>query len=146
MINADDVFDVLADTTRRRMLALLMAEDELSVAELCYAIDCSQPKASRHLAKLRDARVVSVRRDRVWKHYRLHPQLPAWAFQVLQTMTHSGEQASMLGRDLNRLATMPDRPIGAEHARATPQSTNVEYLPVRAAPATPNSVTPAPTV
>ena len=53
MIHDSDFFNVLSDETRRRMLALLMMEEELSVCELCFAVDCAQPKVSRHLAKMR---------------------------------------------------------------------------------------------
>ncbi|MEW9900520.1 metalloregulator ArsR/SmtB family transcription factor [Chitinivorax sp. PXF-14] len=110
MLSSNDFFDVLADATRRRILALLLAEEELSVAEIAHAIDCSQPKTSRHLAKLRDARITQVRRDRVWKYYRLQPQLPAWAFHLLQVMVQSSELSTRLNSDMIRLSAMADRP------------------------------------
>ncbi|WP_137937048.1 metalloregulator ArsR/SmtB family transcription factor [Chitinivorax sp. B] len=111
MITDIDFFNVLSDETRRRMLSLLLTEDELSVCELCHAVDCAQPKVSRHLAKMRQSKLLAVRRDGVWMYYRINPQLPAWAFKIVQLMAQAGESTQLLVRDRNRLLSMPDRPI-----------------------------------
>lgn len=134
MITDIDFFNVLSDETRRRMLSLLMTEDELSVCELCHAVDCAQPKVSRHLAKMRQSKLLSVRRDGVWMYYRINPQLPAWAFKIVQLMAQAGESTQLLMRDRNRLLSMPDRP--AREARpnaanaATPLQQRIAPAPV----------------
>lgn len=79
-------FDVLSDPIRRHILSLLLLHDERCVCDLNAALDASQPKVSRHLGVLREAGLVLVRRDGVWMHYRLHPDLPAWAVRVLWHM------------------------------------------------------------
>jgi len=84
VINAANLFRALADETRLRCLALLMAEGELCVCELTDAIRVSQPKISRHLATLRIAGIVNDRRSGQWIYYGLHPDLPAWARRVLR--------------------------------------------------------------
>jgi ArsR family transcriptional regulator len=76
-------FDALADPIRRRILALLLGADERCVCELHGALAAPQPKVSRHLGVLREAGLVLARRNGVWMHYRIHPQLPAWALRVL---------------------------------------------------------------
>lgn len=58
----------LADKTRLRLLNL-MAEDEICVCFFTEVLGESQPKISRHLAYLRNADVVSARRDGKWVHY-----------------------------------------------------------------------------
>lgn len=63
-------FRALADPTRLRLLNL-MANDEVCVCFLIEALGMSQPKISRHLAYLRQAGIVSARRDGKWMHYRL---------------------------------------------------------------------------
>ena len=78
------LFKALSDATRLRILALLAAEDELCVCDLTRALGLSQPMISRHLASLREAGIVSDRRAGVWVHYRLHPELPAWADNALR--------------------------------------------------------------
>lgn len=81
----ETLFQTLSDPTRLRILALLGARDELCVCDLTQALKLSQPMISRHLAQLRAAALVSDRRDGVWIHYRLRPDLPAWAQAVLRT-------------------------------------------------------------
>jgi DNA-binding transcriptional ArsR family regulator len=57
---ATDVFTVLAEPTRRRILDQLR-HDDCSVNELVEALAVSQPAVSKHLKVLRDAGFVSVR-------------------------------------------------------------------------------------
>jgi ArsR family transcriptional regulator len=106
----EDFFRTLADPTRLRCLLLLAAEDELCVCEFIHALDEVQPKISRHLATLREAGIVSDRRAGQWVHYRLHPDLPAWARQVLTTTLRANRATAPYARDLRRLETMADRP------------------------------------
>jgi len=79
-------FDALGDPIRRSILAMLLDTDERCVCEMHGALDSSQPKVSRHLAVLREAGLVLARREGVWMHYRIHPDLPAWAYRVLLHM------------------------------------------------------------
>ena len=76
-------FDALADPIRRRILALLLNADERCVCDLHGALAIPQPKVSRHLGVLREAGLVLARRNGVWMHYRIHPQLPTWALRVM---------------------------------------------------------------
>src|SRR3989304_3575780 len=85
VITVENFFPALADPTRLRCLLLLAAEGELCVCELTHALGESQPKISRHLAMLRAAGIVSDRREGLWVHYRLNPELPPWAREVLST-------------------------------------------------------------
>jgi ArsR family transcriptional regulator len=82
----DTFFEVLSDPIRRRILSLLLIHDERCVCDLNAALDVPQPKVSRHLGVLREAGLVLTRREGVWMHYRLHPELPAWAVRVLWHM------------------------------------------------------------
>ncbi len=82
----DTFFEVLSDPIRRRILSLLLINDERCVCDLNAALDAPQPKVSRHLGVLREAGLVLTRREGVWMHYRLHPELPAWAVRVLWHM------------------------------------------------------------
>ena len=110
MINANDFFDALSDETRRRLLALLVGDDELCVCELCYALDLPQPKVSRHLAVMRESGVLSVRREGLWIYYRIHPLLPAWAYRILDQMGQGCAALAIFQEDGERLKEMPNRP------------------------------------
>src|SRR6266849_726522 len=64
------VFKALADTTRLRILGLLLT-GEVCVCHIHESLRISQPKASRHLAYLRRSGLVDTRREGLWVHYRL---------------------------------------------------------------------------
>ena len=68
--HADKFFKALADATRRRIL-LLLETRELSVSEIVAQFHLSQPTISRHLAVLREANLVSDRRQGQHVIYRL---------------------------------------------------------------------------
>ena len=57
------VFKLLADETRLRILMYLMRETELHVSALCERLGQSQPAVSHHLALLRVAGLIEARRD-----------------------------------------------------------------------------------
>ena len=57
-----DIFDVLADGTRRDILRRLL-DGEATVGDLVEALGSTQPTVSKHLAQLRDAELVTVRED-----------------------------------------------------------------------------------
>ena len=57
------VFKLLSDETRLRILLYLVREGELHVTALCERLQQSQPAVSHHLALLRVAGVIEARRD-----------------------------------------------------------------------------------
>jgi DNA-binding transcriptional ArsR family regulator len=68
-----NLFQVVADPTRRGILDLLL-DRERSVGDIVERFTLSQPAVSRHLRELRDAGLVSVRRDGQRRVYVLRPQ------------------------------------------------------------------------
>lgn len=57
------VFKLLSDETRLRILNYLAREGELHVTALCDKLGQSQPAVSHHLALLRVAGLIEARRD-----------------------------------------------------------------------------------
>lgn len=57
------VFKLLSDETRLRILMYLAREHELHVSALCDRLGQSQPAVSHHLALLRVAGLIEARRD-----------------------------------------------------------------------------------
>ena len=106
----DHLFKLLSDPTRLRCGMLLHAEASLCVCELTEALNLSQPKISRHLAMLREGGLVQDERRGQWVHYRLHPDLPEWAVEVLGAASRSDAGAAVLAEDERRLAEMATRP------------------------------------
>jgi len=68
-----DIFQVLADPTRRRIVDALR-HGERSVGELVDVVDIGQPGVSRQLAILEDADFVVVRPEGRRRLYSLRPQ------------------------------------------------------------------------
>ena len=66
----DSAFSALADRTRLRVLCLLQ-RGEICVGDLVEILQIPQPRASQHLAYLRRAGLVKVRKDGLWSHYSL---------------------------------------------------------------------------
>ncbi len=109
-ITAEQLFTALSSDIRLRILLLLQQHGELCVCELTHALGEAQPKISRHLAHLREWGMVLDRRDGLWIHYRLHPELPTWAREVLHTSRTALENATPYSNDRQRLRDMPNRP------------------------------------
>ena len=74
-------FDALSDSTRRQILDWLL-ERPHTVGELVDQLGMSQPGVSKHLRVLREAGLVSVRKEaqRRWYELRTEPleELDAW--------------------------------------------------------------------
>lgn len=104
------LFKLLSDPTRLRCAMLLHAEASLCVCELTEALELSQPKISRHLAMLREGGLVQDERRGQWVHYRLHPALPEWVVEVLESASRSDSGSGLLAADQRRLAAMTARP------------------------------------
>lgn len=68
---AVEVFSLLADATRVRIILALRSHDELSVNHLAEIVDKSPAAVSQHLAKLRLARILSTRQEGQRVYYRL---------------------------------------------------------------------------
>jgi DNA-binding transcriptional ArsR family regulator len=69
-----EMFGLMADRTRLRILFHLSRNDELHVGALCEKLGQSQPAVSHHLSRLREAGVLTARRDGKQRFYRLMPQ------------------------------------------------------------------------
>ena len=61
---------LLGDATRLRLL-LLLDREELSVAELSAITQLAQPRVSTHLARLKEASMVTDRREGVFVYYKI---------------------------------------------------------------------------
>lgn len=95
---------------------LLQQHDELCVCELTHAIGAAQPHISRHLAQLRATGVILDRREGLWIHYRINPDLPGWVLEVISETVQGCKNNSPYQKDNASIAKMPNRPGLAEQA------------------------------
>ncbi|MDV0441570.1 metalloregulator ArsR/SmtB family transcription factor [Methanorbis furvi] len=78
----EQIFKALGDATRLRIVALLM-QRELCVCEVMDCLDLSQPNASRHLTILKNAGVLSGRKQAQWAYYKISETFPEELYQYL---------------------------------------------------------------
>lgn len=67
------------------------ARENVCVCELTELLQLSQPKISRHLALLRNLSVLLDQRQGQWVYYRVNPDLPEWANDVLSIIAKTAE-------------------------------------------------------
>jgi ArsR family transcriptional regulator len=107
-ISVDRLFRAFSDRTRLRILNLLR-DGELCVCDLVSILRVPQPTASRHLAYLRRAGLVRVRKARSWSYYSLAEPRNSFHAKLLECLGSCFSEAPELGRDAARRA----RGVGA---------------------------------
>lgn len=98
----ETIFRALSDTTRLRILNLLQG-GELCVCELVDVLDVPQPTASRHLAYLRKADLVTARKEGAWQYYRLTPAKTKFRKKLLECVKAAAGESPQLAADTERL-------------------------------------------
>jgi ArsR family transcriptional regulator len=120
----ETLLKALADGTRLRILGLL-ATGEVCVCHIHESLRISQPKASRHLAYLRRAGLVTTRRDGLWIHYALAPAADPLVATIQQAVTHALGHVEAVRKDARRLqrqtgCCLPDMPVSPTYACCDP--------------------------
>jgi ArsR family transcriptional regulator, arsenate/arsenite/antimonite-responsive transcriptional repressor len=86
----------LSDETRLQIMTLLLERDELCVCDFVGSLGLTQSKASRHLRYLYNAGLVQDRREGLWMHYRISPDLkPDQAIIVAALSEAVGEERKL---------------------------------------------------
>lgn len=106
-------FAALADNTRRRLLNLI-GEDEVCVCFLVEVIGTNQPKISRHLAILKNAGLVSVRRDWKWSHYRITKPGNKQAAKIFEETLKLLASDPEMQKDKKQMAKMCCAPVSQQ--------------------------------
>jgi DNA-binding transcriptional ArsR family regulator len=83
-----DIFNALADPTRRRILEILGKRGELTATDISAQFDMSAPAISQHLKALREAGLVVMEKHAQKRLYRINltamVQLQTWAERMSQ--------------------------------------------------------------
>lgn len=101
-------FRLLADPTRVRLL-LLLDREELSVAELSAITQLAQPRVSTHLSKLREAGLVTDRREGVFVYYRMASSMVDPALERLWQLLRNHTEDPLVRQDLRRIDEILDK-------------------------------------
>jgi ArsR family transcriptional regulator len=89
-----EVFKIMADKSRLRILLALAQGGEMHVTSLCDMLDQSQPAVSHHLTLMRMTGIVGYRRDGKHNYYFL--QSNAIRDMLLQYFSESGNNTRQL--------------------------------------------------
>lgn len=68
----DEVFKVLGDPTRLKIVQMLAENGEVCVCRIVEELGMNQPAISQHMAKLKHARLLHSRKEGQWIHYSLN--------------------------------------------------------------------------
>ena len=101
LLQLEELFKALADATRLRILRLLMA-GEVCVCDIHDTLKIPQAKASRHLAYLRRAGLVTTRREGLWVHYSLSTSADPIIATIEDATTHVLGHVESLQKDAER--------------------------------------------
>jgi ArsR family transcriptional regulator len=87
--DAVQVFRLLSDESRLRILIYLVQNGELNVTDLCNRLRQGQPAVSHHLALLRVSGLIEPRREGKHNFYSIRPE--AFGELLLALISESGE-------------------------------------------------------
>ncbi|MDA8345389.1 MAG: metalloregulator ArsR/SmtB family transcription factor [Thermaerobacter sp.] len=93
--NEAEIYRALGDPVRLRILALLRVR-EACVCELVARLPVSQPAVSQHLRKLRQAGLLSERRQKYWTYYAIRSDLPPHLAEIVATLPQDVEDEAWL--------------------------------------------------
>jgi len=99
----DSMFRAFSDRTRLRILHLLQG-GEFCVGDLVESLRAPQPRISRHLAYLRKAKLVVVRKSGQWSHYSLAPAETDFHRKLLECLQKCFSEVPEIKADAARAA------------------------------------------
>ena len=132
---------LLGDATRLRLL-LLLDREELSVAELSAITQLAQPRVSTHLARLKEAGMVTDRREGVFVYYRIAPSTGDPNLDSLWNILRRNTQDPLAAQDRSRIPqVLNSRGSGTSWADSVAGDMERHYSPGRSWEATARGLT-----
>jgi ArsR family transcriptional regulator len=132
MEKMEALFKALGDATRLRILGLLLT-GEVCVCDIHQSLKIPQPKASRHLAYLRNAGLVETRRDGLWVHYRMATLPDPVLKTISEAVRHALTHMDVVHRDAERLQRKTGCCLPAQNGREGLACCEPQQQPVAAA-------------
>jgi len=101
--SVDLMFRAFSDRTRLRILSLLRKR-AFCVGDLVEILQAPQPRISRHLAYLRKAKLVAVRKSGLWSYYSLARAETAFLKMLLSCLENCFSEVPQIQADQARAA------------------------------------------
>jgi len=99
-----EVFASLGNETRLRCLQLAATHGEVCVCEVVEALAIPQPTVSKALKSLKEAGLLTDRRDASWIYYRLDESMPAWLATIVRVTVDELSRSQACATDEQRFA------------------------------------------
>ena len=99
--NVDLMFRAFSDRTRLRILSLIQRR-EFCVGDIVEILQVPQPRISRHLAYLRKAHLVTVRKTGIWCYYSIASAETAFQKKLLSCLGNCFSEVPQIQADLAR--------------------------------------------
>jgi ArsR family transcriptional regulator len=99
--NVDLMFRAFSDRTRLRILSLIQKR-ELCVGDIVEILQVPQPRISRHLAYLRKAHLVKVRKAGIWSYYSIASAETAFQKKLLSCLGNCFSEVPQIQADQQR--------------------------------------------
>ncbi len=96
------MFRAFSDLTRLRILHLLLG-GECCVGDISAVLQLEQPSTSRHLAYLRRAGLVAVRKAGLWSYYSLTPARAPFHQKLLECLACCFGEVPQIQKDTARI-------------------------------------------
>lgn len=97
-----EIFKGLADSTRVRMVNLLIKGGILCICDIEYILGISQVNASRHLAKLKQSKIVKAEKRAQWVYYSINCDI-AEKYPFILTAFEKESDEEMIKNDMQKL-------------------------------------------
>ncbi|MDI6797451.1 MAG: metalloregulator ArsR/SmtB family transcription factor [Desulfatibacillaceae bacterium] len=103
MEDALNAAKALADGNRMRVVAALLAHEELCVCQIVEMLDLATATVSRHMSILQNARIVKSRKDGRWVFYRMTQDFPEALKNWLAQSLANSRQIKADNRQLKKI-------------------------------------------
>jgi len=101
IMQVTELFKAMSDETRLRIIHLIFQHD-LCVCELVEILEESQPKISKHIAKLRQIDLVTTQRNEQYIYYSFNHQNSSYV-KIISNMIEEIRNIDVYKKDLERL-------------------------------------------
>ena len=78
------IFLACSDTSRLRILNLIMTNGEMCITDLEHILEFTQTKTSRHLIYLKNSEILTVRKYNQWAFYQIKDEVQEIIQQIFQ--------------------------------------------------------------
>lgn len=103
------ILKTLGDDIRIRILGLLLKR-ELCVCDIESILELSQVNASRHLARMKIAGILTSRKDAQWVYYTLNPKFIKAHSALIDSLSAELMKRSDHKRDIRKLSAVKKKP------------------------------------